>query len=353
MPNCIYCAAPDPRSREHWILRGLGSFNGYTPLLNRLCQTCNERLGQELDEEFLRTGQIGFQRALHGVRGRAGHAPVNPFHYRAMGGQQPNTMMMPIPHAQHHVLAEAYRDADGNRCSKPLRQLVVRNQDGALQCMPFPRAWTAEHLRQGVAARGLADGRVVEIYFEQDEDVRAVVAARELVREVFSDLSEAVAYMGVSGEREVRSISFAGGITRRYLRALAKIAFHYALWACPAINGDEPVFSDVRAFISEGGGDPNDFVQLNAAHFMPQQAKGFVPLNTSHFFHTRVLPDGIVSWLQFFVGRHDHPAPVRVLLGAGAPRVTDHFVTCHQAEYASERSEGFDGRIIQIQTVER
>jgi hypothetical protein len=26
--------------------------------------------------------------------------------------------------------------------------------------------------------------------------------------------------MGLSGEREVRSISFAGGITRRYLRAL-------------------------------------------------------------------------------------------------------------------------------------
>ena len=78
MPTCIYCPN-EANSREHWIPRGLGAFRGYTPLLNQVCGDCNRRLGQ-LDQELIRTGPTGFQRALHGVQGSHGPSKVSPFH---------------------------------------------------------------------------------------------------------------------------------------------------------------------------------------------------------------------------------------------------------------------------------
>src|SRR5438552_3966772 len=142
MPNeagrCIYCIDAAATSREHWIPRGLGTFRGYTPLLDRLCEECNQRLGQELDEELMRTGPTGFQRALQGVEGRSRHSKVNPFHYRAMNADQPLKLMMPVLHADHLVLAESYRDDNERDSSRPLRQIVLRTADGRVECVPFP-----------------------------------------------------------------------------------------------------------------------------------------------------------------------------------------------------------------------
>src|SRR5687768_14690285 len=107
MAVCIYCPN-EADSKEHWIPRGLGTFKGYTPLLDRLCDSCNSRLGHQLDEELMRTGYIGFQRAALGIEGRHEQS-VSPYRYRVMRADPPTVMKMPALGREHEVLAEGYR----------------------------------------------------------------------------------------------------------------------------------------------------------------------------------------------------------------------------------------------------
>ena len=169
MATCIYCPN-EANSREHWIPRGLGAFRGYTPLLNQVCGDCNTRLGQ-LDQELIRTGLTGFQRALHGVQGRHGPPKVSPFHYKAMQADQPTKMMMPALGSQHQLLAEAYTDEEGRSSAQPIRQIVLKMPDGRLECVPFPRGWTADQLRTVISNRRLEAGTFEKIYLEDDEVV--------------------------------------------------------------------------------------------------------------------------------------------------------------------------------------
>jgi len=39
------------------------------------------------------------------------------------------------------------------------------------------------------------------------------------------------------------------------------MAFHYFLWACPTLGGDEPEFANLKAFIRDGVGEPTDFIR--------------------------------------------------------------------------------------------
>jgi hypothetical protein len=350
---CIYCGAANANGREHWIQRGLGTFRNFTPLTDRICEDCNQRLGRDLDEEFLRTGAIGFQRVLHGIQGRDTHRPVNPFLFRGMDPLQPTTLMMPVPHAGHRVLGNAYRDAEGNHCTKPLRQIVVRKPDGRVESVPFNRAWNADQLREAVTGRGLQNGTVIEVYFDDDEGNAEVVAARELVRHVFGSTEEAIAFFGSAAERQVRPVSLAAGITTRYIRALAKNAFHYTLWSCHLVSGNEPAFAPIKRFIMHGEGKSQDFVELNAPQFIPQVADGYVPGDTSHFFSADVTPSGVGAHLQYFIGPRDRPPPARIRLGGRATAIEATWFSCHQARYFSSKTAGFDGELIEIPVVER
>ena len=61
------------------------------------------------------------------------------------------------------------------------------------------------------------------------------------------------------GETEYRRVRF--DLSREYLRAIAKLAFHYFLWTCPWIGGDESEFDGIRGFVSNGNGDEHAFLQ--------------------------------------------------------------------------------------------
>ena len=205
MLTCIYCQN-EATSREHWIPRGLGTFRGATPLSNRLCGKCNELLGK-LDQELLRTGWTGFQRALRGIEGRHGTASVSPFHYKAIQADHPTRMMMPALDRSHEVLSEAYTDEEGKPSARPLRQVVLRMPAGRMECVPFPRRWNAEQLREAVNSRHLEDGMPAELYLEDDENVTNqetpyAMGIRELLTTVFGKDFSARVYGGLGACRE-------------------------------------------------------------------------------------------------------------------------------------------------------
>ena len=358
MATCIYCPN-EANSREHWIPRGLGAFRGYTPLLNQVCGDCNTRLGQ-LDQELIRTGLTGFQRALHGVQGRHGPPKVSPFHYKAMQADQPTKMMMPALGSQHQLLAEAYTDEEGRSSAQPIRQVVLKLPDGRMECVPFPRGWTADRLRTAVSNRGLEAGKLEKIYLEDDEvftDQEAPYALeiRTLLSSVFGGEFRAEIYGG-SGERTQNRLVMVAGINTLYLRAVAKVAFHYFLWACPILRGNEPAFTEIRAFISDGTGNWQDLVQLDAPQFLPTLQQGCLPERTSHFFHSVLTRDEARAFVQFFVGRSELPPPAGVRLAVEPLVIEGKDFACHQACYFdddADKTDGHDGELVTIDTWER
>ena len=359
MATCIYCPN-EANSREHWIPRGLGAFRGYTPLLNQVCGDCNTRLGQ-LDQELIRTGLTGFQRALHGVQGRHGPPKVSPFHYKAMRADQPMKMTMPALGRQHQLLAEAYTDEEGRPSAQPIRQVVLKMPDGCMECVPFPRDWTADQLRTAVSNRELESGTLEEIYLEDDEvvtDQEAPLALeiRTLLSSVFGGGFRGLQVYGGPGERTQNRLVMEAGISTLYLRAVAKVAFHYFLWACPILRGNEPAFTEIRAFISDGTGNWRDFVQLNAPQFLPFLQRGSPPERTSHFFHSVLTRDEARAFVQFFVGPSELPPPARVRLAVKPLVIEGKDFACHQAYYFdddADKADGHDGELITIDTWER
>ena len=100
-------------------------------------------------------------------------------------------------------------------------------------------------LRTAVANRGLETGTPRELYLEDDEvftdqEAPPALEIRTLLSSVFGGEFGADVYGG-HGERTQNRLVMVAGINTTYLRAVAKVAFHYLLWACPILRGSDPV----------------------------------------------------------------------------------------------------------------
>jgi hypothetical protein len=288
-----------------------------------------------------------------GVEGRHGSGQVSPFRYRTMQADPPTTMMMPALGRQHEIMAEAYTDELGRPAARPIRQLVLKKKDGSMQCVPFSRAWTAEQLGQAIKNRGLEGGDLVEIYFDDDEpndpNSPYMLAIRALLSAVFGQFS-AQTYLG-SGEVTQNQLLMSAGIGVDYMRAIAKTAFHYFLWSCGELRGDEEAFAGIRRFIREGTGNWRDFVELQVPQFLPVLQQGYRLTRTSHFFFAALTREAATCHVQFFVGPQFLTPPSRVVLALNPLRTEWQHFTLHQACYFADdsgREDGHHGELVSI-----
>lgn len=340
--RCIYCPR-QANSREDWLPRGLGRIKGMTVLKDRICTECNNALGRELDEEMLRTGQFGFMRSLLGIRGRDSHTPVNTFLYKGTDSIPPTRLSMPLNYQGIDILGEFHRTADGMTIVKALRQIVVRNND-ALVCVPFNRAWKAEHLAAALANKGLEKATLVHVFLGDGEDLPAL-ESRRVLTEVFGPTG-ATFHFGLDPSIHKADVQLVAKIGGRYLRGLAKLAFHYALWAVPSLSGHEGHFRSIRDYIRWGSGEGRHFVQLNGEQFVERIRQGMVPEVPCHFLMVNATPVGIATSLQFFVGAPDHLfPPARITLSkADAGNVN----CAHVVKLLKDPAGSFDGELIDI-----
>ena len=267
---------------------------------------------------------------------------------------------MPALGREHEILAETLRDEEGRPLARALRQVVVRMPDGRMECVPFPRGWAANQLRAAVSNRGLEAGTLEEVYLEDDEiitdqEAPHALEIRTLLSSVFGRGFRAQSYGG-SGERTQNRLAMVAGISTLYLRAVAKVAFHYFLWACPILRGDESAFTEIRAFVADGTGSWRDFVELDASQFLPMLRQGYVPERTSHFFCSSLTRDEASAFVQFFVGPSAMPPPARVRLAVNPLVIDGRDFSCHQACYFDDdvgNADGHDGELVTIDAWER
>lgn len=262
LTRCIYCPRP-PDGEEHWLPRSFGAFRGNSLLKGRICTECNARLGRTLDQELIRTGHTGMTRQLLGISGRSGQPSTNVFEYKAAQLEKPiEAESASIVPGKLVPIQAVGRNPDGTLKSVQQRTLTIATAEG--DCiLVFPRAWRAQQLRDAAAARGLLGGKVIRAHAAPPETATEFVAAsRDVIREVFGpgpiDVYE-TRLEAPMAETEYRRVRF--NLSREYVRAVSKVAFHYFLWACPWIGGDEAEFEGIRRFVSDGQGDESEFLQ--------------------------------------------------------------------------------------------
>ena len=262
LTRCIYCPRP-PDGEEHWLPRSFGAFRGNSLLKGRLCTECNARLGRTLDQELIRTGHTGMTRQLLGISGRSGQPSANVFEYKAAQLEKPiEAESASIVPGQLIPIQAVGRNPDGTLKSVQQRTLTIATTEGE-RVLVFPRAWGAKQLRDAAAARDLLGGKVIRAHAAPPETAAEfVTASLDVIREVFGsgpiDIYE-TKLDAPMGETEYRRVRF--NLSRDYLRAIAKLAFHYFLWTCPWIGGDESEFDGIRGFVSNGDGDEHAFLQ--------------------------------------------------------------------------------------------
>jgi hypothetical protein len=202
-------------------------------------------------------------RQLLGISGRSGQRPANVFEYKAAQLEKPIEAESASVVPGHLIPIQAVgRNPDGTLKSVQQRTLTIATTKGE-RVLVFPRAWGAKQLRDAAAARDLLGGKVIQAHAAPPETAAEFVAASlGVIREVFGSSPIDVYETKLDapmGDTEYRRMRF--NLSPEYLRAVAKLAFHYFLWACPWIGGDESEFDGIRGFVTDGNGDAHEFLQ--------------------------------------------------------------------------------------------
>jgi len=253
--NCIYCSLNPIKcevvanSKEHFLPRGLGNFDGNVKLEERLCNTCNNSLGK-LDEVLVRSNIVAILRINHDAKGRSTHRKTNPFYDRSHG-DPPVTV-----HGQSTEDVPFRIEVLKNNHAQPLRVLEIGSEQ-----IPVPD-WATESansLKEFVRSKGGdssgAQPRIT--YPENDSKFHKILqTAYEKNIEFISSKPDPFI-----GEFSIDAISHAE-ISKEARRAIAKIGFHFFLWAFQeTFSGVEPYFDEVKQYIW-GKTDSHEIVTL-------------------------------------------------------------------------------------------
>jgi hypothetical protein len=288
---CIYCQESDANAREHYLPRSLGGFEKFVPLLDRLCQKCNEEIGSKAELAFARQSPQGILRNLQLVkRSRGKRTRSQSVYSPKFIGDEHFSLSATDPETGLELL---WQLDEGPGTIGEISQLVIFDANGEVaHHIPIPTAITT--------------GKELFNLFQQHKVVSPmpkllVIAARGdegRIQQMFAD-------WGVKCELQLQKRhgglipgpkTFKGRVDLSYFRALAKIGFHYTLKYIPSITGSESCFNLLRNFIKHGSGDPNKF--LSPANPLKRFAE-----SRGHLLTCAILPSGeIVSTFQFFVG---------------------------------------------------
>src|SRR5688572_22113871 len=127
---CIYCKEREAKAREHYLPQCLGRFQNFEPLLDKLCQPCNEQIGRIHEREFCRRSPEAVLRSIHWIKGQArGGRKKRPTHIyqpEKIGGQH-LYFFAPDPETGQSIL----RQTDNKpRTVKEISQLVIFDDVG-------------------------------------------------------------------------------------------------------------------------------------------------------------------------------------------------------------------------------
>src|SRR5260370_19598685 len=248
---CIYtspdglCDGSAPLSkREHYLPRGLGNFKNDPRLMDKICNKCQVRFSQ-LEDVFLHNSPEAFFREMVGRLGRKHHRKKNIFSEPTMG-IAPLAIVGKHPNEECEILWEL---VDEGRCS-PLKQIVVIGTDDSLR-LPFrPGVWTVDKIQKLMKKTNV--GRLRHAMFVSN-DPSETEEMQQLCTALVPNGSDRDVALPADGiQMEGQMLAFISG---EYVRAIAKIGFHFFLQYFTRFTGFEQGFDAIKRFIYLGAID--------------------------------------------------------------------------------------------------
>lgn len=218
-------------------------------------------------------------------------------------------MIAPLPEAgtpDYEILWEVLPGSFHPPRIRELRQIVVRKPDG--QTIPIAiedEIQQPEDLQRLLARLELSDVRLDRLIADEAE--------REWLERITYPLRQAAEQASPTWSRPPSGTTVPGATIEfcydePYWRAIAKIAFHYALKQFPHFTGAEEGFAGIRRFIHQGG-DWRPFVRSLGPGSLADDPRGRVRI--SRFVHLLVADKSggrLRIRLQFFLSpRFDSP----------------------------------------------
>ena len=344
--TCIYCGAEGPYSEEHYLPECLGKFRHYEVLDDRICKRCNNSFSN-LDEVLCRTGVTGAIRKILEVSDRRGGSPWDSFRK-----------------SFHYADPAEMYDRDGvryepdGRAGPSIRdscQLMIHKKDGEVTRVLIPD-WARQDkdrlkrfLKDELEGLNPDDIEKIEGRFYEGEWnlILAAVAELQLFRYERAELTE------VPGGQLV-DVTLKLPITSEYMRAVAKVGFHYFLKFFPGYRGSEPQFEAIREFIKTGENIKTDvdigrFVKINYSLISISDIHRKPPDWSGHIIGAGVSSGDYRAWIRFgvisrskfatptfdiFLG--ENPFPLHLLKRSSVAHRFEYFDRGKQGKYDGE-----------------
>lgn len=350
LATCIYCLNP-PNGKEHWLNRGFGTFVGNSYLTGRICTSCNRFFGETIDRELLRTGHTGMTRQVLGIKGRSKHVPKNVFDYKASNREAPIQVFKQREGKWSETFEQAIaRNADGTLLALQARSLTVAS-DGQEYVVPFPIGWSEHELRGALQERGLLGAKVISAHVRPPETIEQFESrATDTLRAVFGQF-EIDVHVSQQGQNapQIEPAVVRFNLNSQFFRGIAKVGFHYFLWATPQVGGDEAEFSELRQYIRDGVGEPHHFVNVvpSTVDRLPPETAG--PGQDCHVFATFFDQRFMLVQLHFFSQSVGPNFPSFVLkLGSRPSELSQDWRRVHVAAY-NGGIHGHDGTLRELE----
>jgi hypothetical protein len=364
--KCIYCGHEGKMSREHYLPRCLGRFQGHEPLGDRMCKKCNESFS-ELDEQFCRSGPEAIVRDMLGVEGRKTHRKISPFQRASAGADR-----LKFSTQARGEAAEIELDVDRkSRTVRRLRKIIFTDSSRSIEIlitddMKEPGQLLAKMKERGVFVErpegSEAEEVTARITGATEEEIPWLRYLLTAVKE--NMIGEPRFHVG--GQEEEARVQMGANPTEKYFRGLAKIAFHYFLKHIGGFRGSEDAFSGIRNFITQGRREDVDtFVSGRQSHLKTDIIPGEEPVEGyRHVLFALCSYERIICKMQFFI----HPkysSPIyrverytlpiyTVNLGRNPSRIAYERACSHSFTYfGKDEVAGYDGIMREEKVVPR
>jgi hypothetical protein len=309
---CVYttpeglCPGTAPlHANEHYLPRALGNFKNNEPLVNRICDDCQQLCGK-IETVFAHNSPDAYFRHMLGQLGRKNHEKKNIF-YDATFGIPPLAVLGKYPGHDFELLWEPVEGADG---FAPMSQLIFFPKEGETVRLPFrPGKWTVEKIKTVLEKSDVEIASALSFANteEEEKEMRAILDALVPVSEE-RPVAPLVAGAEIEGEVKAK-------VSEEYARAIAKIGFHFVLKNFP-YTGLEPEFDDVKRFIYNGKYDRAIVTREDEpVHPALKDPKAY-PDRWMHFLSAESGQNGIDATMHFFFGPVVRPIGWRVKISA-------------------------------------
>ena len=233
---------------------------------------------------------------LYGVKGRKHHTDYDPFWDRF-------GVVPPVELYDEYTMARLESSGREDGTVRDMRQIVIYDNDGRAHPVPISDKMIENSDLLKVELQKFDFNNVKSIILHADDEERQELI--DLIQKLKLFRYEAPTWVDPPVPQVLNAMLLTL-ITDEYMRAVAKIAFHYFLKHYPRYTGSEPQFDEIREFIRTGsniqpGDDIDRFVRLMPEPMCMSHATGWLPGWRGHILAAGMDYLSFCVWLQFFV----------------------------------------------------